>query len=84
MDERFCPLSLSTFPLSLFQKVIDSSSSKIMRPMDQSIKWGEKNLLQLSFIPRRWEEKEKGDNENLANTPVKSSPQGCVLVEQRM
>lgn len=39
----------------------------------------------LSFIPRRWEEKEKGDdNENLVNTPVKSSPQGCVLVEQRM
>lgn len=39
---------------------------------------------QLSFIPRRWEE-EKEDNGNLANKPtVKSRPQGCVLVEQRM
>lgn len=45
---------------------------------------GGRKFPQLSFIPRRWEE-EKGDRENLANKPaVKSSPQGCVLVEQRM
>lgn len=37
-------------------------------------KMGGKISPQLSFIPRKWEEKEKGDNENLANTPVKSSP----------
>lgn len=37
-----------------------------------------------TFIPRGWKEEEKGDNENLGNTPVKSSPQGCVLVEKRM
>lgn len=47
-------------------------------------KMGRKIPPLLSFIPRRWEEKEKGDNENLVNTLVKSSPQGCVLVEQRM
>lgn len=47
-------------------------------------KMGEKNFPPTFFHSQRWEEKEKGDNENLANTPVKSGPQGCVLVEQRM
>lgn len=46
-------------------------------------KMGEKNFPPTFFHSQRWEE-EKGDNENLANTPVKSGPQGCVLVEQRM